>query len=120
MGFWDSFNASQHSYREFSNSIRDRSFTFNSIDQSINQLNKWKSEFESLNSQAYRERNPTPALKRVSDMLAQIDQRINRLLELRKQLNDTLKDTREKIQRIEEGIHRLDNSLKYDTKNSII
>ena len=116
MSFWDSFKRSQYAYREFSNSMRGRSSSFSSIDQSINQLHKWKYEFESLDSEARMERDPFDAINRLSGVLNQITNRIDGLLVLRTRLIGDLQKIRERIKSLEESIVRTQDSLRYDSQ----
>lgn len=114
MGFYQSFSTSQYAYREFSNQIRGRRLTFGEIDGVVHQLYRWRSEFQSLSPEARAERQPWVAEGKIAEMVKQIEEKIDRMEALRKRLNQLFSDTQQQIQRYEESLSRLNQSLRYD------
>lgn len=114
MSFDQSFKASQYAYREFSNQIRGRKLSFGEIDGVVHQLYRWRGEFQSLSSEAKAERQPWVAEGKITEMVRQIEEKIDRMEDLRKRLNQLFDSTQQQIQRYEENLSRLNSSLTYD------
>lgn len=114
MGFWDSFKTSRYAFREFTDQVKRRRLSFSDIDSVINQLHGWKREFEALDSEARRERNPLPALNELSGVQERIDNKIEQLYQFRTKLAGHFRATEEQIRRCEENLGRMRESLSRD------
>jgi chromosome segregation ATPase len=112
MGFWDSFNGTTTAYRAFLDSLRANRRSIRSIDQALDGLVRWKSEFQSLYSEARLERNSTAATSRINAEIDKINNQNNRFLDERNKLS-------EQATRLEDAIRRTEESLRIDHQQNL-